>query len=473
MLLRTLVAAEPGMVAKRVARTLDEADAITRTASSIDELRQRVAAEPFDLVILDVAWTSGSELALIAELRELPDAPEIVVLLEEEGRTLRAELLAAGAYAVLLAEPPDELFRDALSTITVRRLEESRARLRAVPDEEYRLGDYVTRSPAMRAVLRSARRIADRNTTILMLGETGVGKGLLARSLHNEGPRSSGPFVAVNCGALTETLLEAELFGHERGAFTGADRARRGYFELAHNGTLFLDEIAEMPVHLQVKLLQVLEERRVRPVGSEKKVDVDIRLIAATNRDLPMEVKEGRFREDLYFRLNVVTLTLPPLRERVEDIPEIAQSYVEHFTAQMAAIAQRLSGDAVATLRAHSWPGNVRELANAIERAVIMALDEEIAVEDLPLEMQTLAPEPVGGRARDVYASEPDPAWLDRPWAEVRRQVLEESELRYLRGLLEETQGRVGDTARRAGMDPRSLHQKMKRYGLRKEDFRS
>jgi DNA-binding NtrC family response regulator len=472
MFLRTLIAAEPGEAPRRVSRGLDDVGAISRSVDSIEALRQRMAMEPFDLVVLDHGWdTAAVGPTLIRELRELPEAPEVIVLLEEEEEEQRAELLAAGAYAVLFRDLPDELFREALATLAERRLQESRARLRAIPDEDYRLSDYVTRSPSMRGVLRSARRIAERDTTILLLGETGVGKGLLARSLHNEGPRAGGPFVALNCGALTETLLEAELFGHERGAFTGADRTRRGYFELAHRGTLFLDEIADLPVHLQVKLLQVLEERRVRPVGSEKKVDVDVRLIAATNRDLPQEVKQGRFREDLYYRLNVVTLTLPPLRERLEDIPEIAQSYVDHFRAETGSDARRLSDRAVAALRAYPWPGNVRELANAIERATIMALGEEIQIEDLAVDIQTLAP---GSTAELGVAARigPEPGWIDRPWREVRRQVLEESEQRYLRALLEDTGGRIGETASRAGMDPRSLHQKMKKYGLRKEDFR-
>jgi DNA-binding NtrC family response regulator len=395
----------------------------------------------------------------------------VILLLDEEDAELRAALLAAGAYAVLYRELPEALFREALTSLATRRLQESRARLQPVPDEEYRLSDYATRSSAMQEVLRSARRIAQRDTTVLLLGETGVGKGLLARSLHNEGPRRDGPFVAMNCGALTETLLEAELFGHERGAFTGADRARRGYFELAHRGTLFLDEVAEIPLHLQVKLLHVLEERRVRPVGSESKIDVDVRLIAATNRDLAEEVKEERFRADLYYRLNVVTLTLPPLRERREDIPEIAVSYVEHFRSQTGSEARKLSDRAIAALLAYPWPGNVRELANAIERAVIMGTDAEIRVEDLAVDIQTMSPEPTGDLQRAARV-EVDPSWKMRRWADVRKQVIEEAELCYLRELLEHTRGRIGETATRAGMDARSLYQKMKKYGLRKEDFR-
>jgi DNA-binding NtrC family response regulator len=469
--LRTLIAAEAGAPRDRIAGALQNVVVLARSAASDDELRKHLAGEPFDLVVLDRAWRGAGAVELIEELRELPDAPEVIVLLDEDDPRLRAKLFAAGAFGVLYRELPDDLLEQALTSLAERRLEESRARLQPIPDQDYRLSDYVTRSPAMRAVLQSTRRIAARDTTVLLLGETGVGKGLLARSLHNEGPRAAGPFVAINCGALTESLLEAELFGHERGAFTGADRARRGYFELGHRGTIFLDEIAELPLHLQVKLLQVLEERRVRPVGSEKPIDIDVRLIAATNRDLPTEVKEGRFREDLFYRLNVVTLTLPPLRERREDIAEIAESYVEHFRASMGAGARKLSEGALAALLAYHWPGNVRELANAIERAVIMSTGESISVEDLAVDIQAMSPE----SAVDLrFASDSSPSadWLDRPWTEVRRHVLDGAERRYLEGLLAATGGRIGETAERAGMDPRSLHQKMKKYGLRKEEFK-
>lgn len=472
MFLRTLLATDSADTVRRVETALAGIEAIVRPVDAVEELRRRLAVEPFDLVVLDTAWKPAREAKLVPELLELLEAPEVVVLTRAEDSRRRAELLAAGADAVIRRDLPVDLFTEELARLAARRLDETRARLRPLPDDDYRLGDYVTRSPAMREVLRLARRIAERDTTVLLLGETGVGKGLLARSLHNESARAEGPFVAVNCGALTESLLEAELFGHERGAYTGADRARRGYFELAHRGTLFLDEIAEMPLHLQVKLLQVVEDRRVRPVGSEKKVDVDVRLIAATNRDLSLAVREGRFREDLFYRLNVVTLTLPPLRERREDISEIAASYVEHLGAQMGGEARRLSTDAMHALLAYAWPGNVRELANAIERACIMARREEIQVEDLAVDIQTMLPDANADLER-AARQEADPLWLRRPWSVVRKQVIEETELRYLRGLLADTQGRIAETATRAGMDPRSLREKMKKYGLRKEEFRA
>jgi DNA-binding NtrC family response regulator len=471
MFLRTLVATDSPETIRRIEVALAGIEAIVRPIDALEELRRRLAVEPFDLVVLDTAWRPARDARLIPELVELLEAPEVIVLTRAEDARRRAEMLAAGAEAAIRRDLPSDLFIEEFARLAERRLEETRARLRPLPDDDYRLGDYVTRSPAMREVLRLARRIAERDTTVLLLGETGVGKGLLARSLHNESARADGPFVAMNCGALTESLLEAELFGHERGAYTGADRARRGYFELAHRGTLFLDEIAEMPLHLQVKLLQVVEDRRVRPVGSEKKVDVDVRLIAATNRDLSRAVREARFREDLFYRLNVVTLTLPPLRERREDIPEIAASYVEHLGAQMGGEARRLSKDAMRALIAYAWPGNVRELGNAIERAFIMARAEEIQVEDLAVDIQTMAPDS-NADLEHAGRLDADPRWLRRPWSAVRKQVVEETELRYLRALLADTKGRIAETARRAGMDPRSLREKMKKYGLRKEEFR-
>jgi transcriptional regulator with GAF, ATPase, and Fis domain len=281
--------------------------------------------------------------------------------------------------------------------------------------------------------------------------------------------------VAVNCSAFPETLLESEIFGHAKGAFTGAARARRGHFELAHRGTIFLDEIAELPLHLQVKLLRVLEERRIQPLGSERPIAVDVRVIAATNRDLEIEVREKRFRADLFYRLNVVSLTLPPLRERSEDVPELVESYLNLYRARLRSDVIGVDSDALAALAGYDWPGNVRELINAIERAVLMTGGPRISLVDLPDSIRRFAPGPQapdGDGGLVVFGTQGDESWSDRPWREVRRQVLEEAERRYLAEVLALSAGRIGEAARRAGMAPRSLFEKMRRYGLRKEDFR-
>jgi DNA-binding NtrC family response regulator len=327
----------------------------------------------------------------------------------------------------------------------------------------------------MQQFLDTARRVVATDTTLLLLGETGVGKEWLARAVHAEGPRAAAPFVAVNCSALPETLLESELFGHTKGAFTGATRARRGYFELAHGGTILIDEIAELPLHLQVKLLRVLEERRIQPLGSERSISVDVRVLAATNRDLEIEVREKRFRTDLFFRLNVVSLTLPPLRERCEDIPELLKSYIDHFRIRLPSEVASVHPDALEALTVYDWPGNVRELINVVERAVLMATGPEIMLVDLPEAVQRCGPGGgVPGRRGQLGLgfARGGRRWTESPWRIVRQEVLEEAEYRYLSELLGLCSGRVGEVASRAGMTPRSLFEKMRRYGLRKEDFR-
>jgi transcriptional regulator with GAF, ATPase, and Fis domain len=326
----------------------------------------------------------------------------------------------------------------------------------------------------MKAFLDLVERVKDSGSSLLILGETGVGKERLARAIHAESPRGGGAFVPVNCGALPEGLLESELFGHEEGAFTGATRGRRGRFELAHGGTLFLDEIGEMPVHLQVKLLRALQEHEIQPLGGERSIPVDVRLMAASNRDLAVATERGEFRKDLYYRLGVVTLVLPPLRERREDIPELAESYVDHFRAVLGRETETLRPEALEALIAYEWPGNVRELINVIERAVLLCDGPEIGLEHLP---EGIARRGAGGTTLpplllDGEAEELPRTLLARPWREVRRDALARLERAYLGGLLEETKGRIGETARRAGMEPRSLYEKMRRHGLAKEDFR-
>ena len=305
---------------------------------------------------------------------------------------------------------------------------------------------------------------------MLILGETGAGKEHVARLIHSEGPRSAGPFVAVNCTALPEQLLESELFGHEEGSFTGAIRSRRGAFELAHNGTLFLDEIGELPSHMQAKMLRVLQDFEVRPVGSEKSIWVDTRVIAATNLDIENEIESGQFRRDLYYRLSVVTLTVPPLRRRKEDIPLLVDRFIEQLSLRMNREISGISDEAIRAITEYKWPGNVREMINVLERAVILCHGGEIGLSDLPqviLEESGIALTP----GRLIEALGPD--WLDRPLGELKEHVLENVERVYLERALRSTKGRVGEAARKAGIHPRGMFGKMKKYGLRKEDYKT
>jgi DNA-binding NtrC family response regulator len=347
-----------------------------------------VSRNSVDLLILDRQSLDGNE-DLISSVRQLPDAPEILLLTEREDAEERASYLAMGCAAVL----PQSLSAAKIRGVIESLQERVRARRPKVVDRVRsigppRLSDFVSNSRMMREFMSVVERVASSSTTLLLHGETGVGKERLAHAIHNSGPRSSGPFVAVNCAALTESLLESELFGHEEGAFTGAVRTRRGSFELADKGTLFLDEIGEMPLHLQVKLLRALQEREIQRVGGEKVIHVDVRVMAATNRDLAVNVEEGVFRRDLYYRLSVIALQIPPLRERREDIPELIDGYINLFRSQIPHQAFKVSPEAFDALVQHDWPGNVRELINVIERALLLSPHDEIRLTDLPLELR-------------------------------------------------------------------------------------
>ena len=475
MVPRVLVAASPSSKLARIARRLTGGGALVTRTEAAEDLWKHLANESFDLVLLRREDLPAFSLHMVSEIRALPDGPEVAVIASEEDPEERAELLTAGCVAVVHEGLGESTLVRAIEALLQRRREQTERKLDEVGIQPFRLSDYASASPAMQQFLDTARRVVATDTTLLLLGETGVGKEWLARAVHAEGPRAAAPFVAVSCSALPETLLESELFGHTKGAFTGATRARRGYFELAHGGAIFLDEIAELPPHLQVKLLRVLEERRIQPLGSERSIAVDVRVLAATNRDLETEVEEKRFRADLFYRLNVVSLTLPPLRERREDIPELLKSYIDHFRTRLPTVVATVHPDALEALTAYDWPGNVRELINVVERAALLAGGSEIVLLDLPETIRIPAPgRGASERSGDLTLglTRDGRRFTDRPWRMVRQELLEEAEYRYLSELLGLCSGRVGEVARRAGMAPRSLFQKMRRYGLRKEDFR-
>jgi DNA-binding NtrC family response regulator len=412
----------------------------------------------------------------IMRLASNPDSPDIVVVLHRASAEERARLLAAGCHAVLDASVELETMADVVRTVLARHHKIDQQRFSATREllSQPSLDDFVSRSPTMVAFMGVVRRVVDNDVPLLILGETGVGKERLARAIHAASPRAKGAFVAINCAALPETLLESELFGHVEGAFTGAARSRRGCFELAEGGTVFLDEIGEIPIHLQVKLLRVLQDHEVRRLGGEAVTQVDVRVMAATNRDLEREVEAGRFRSDLYYRLCVLALTLPPLRTRRDDIPELATGYVEYLRPRLGVSVFHISADALQALQRYSWPGNVRELINVIERGMLLCRGDTIGLAELPESIRTysdVAPSP------PIQPADVDPfpmldRWSSRAWKDVRTEIVAQAERAYLAGLLRLTGGRVGETARRAGINPRSIFQKMRHHGLRKEDFR-
>ncbi|MGE4554046.1 MAG: sigma-54 interaction domain-containing protein [Desulfovibrionaceae bacterium] len=323
------------------------------------------------------------------------------------------------------------------------------------------LEDLTSETPAMQEVLRRIRRVAPTRTTILLLGETGVGKGTLARLIHRLSNRADRPFVTVHCGAVPETLLESELFGHEKGAFTGATRQKPGKFEIAHTGTIFLDEVGTLTPAAQIKLLDVLHSHSFQRVGGERDIATDVRVIAATNEDLEAACKLGTFRKDLFYRINVFPLQVPSLRDRLPDIPHMAQTILRRLQLGYAEPIERIDDDVLDALMRYDWPGNVRELENLLERAVILETSDSLTRASFPAELfaeHPLAP--------------PQPLDTALPLEAVRRRCVEDVERAYLKELLKENAGRIDHTAARAGITPRQLHKLMKKYGLRKETFK-
>jgi len=356
---------------------------------------------------------------------------------------------------------PEELLIVVRRVLERQDLVEEVRTLRKQIAEPYRFDRIVSQSPRMTQVFEVIRHLADLDTTVLITGETGTGKELVAHAIHYNSNRRQQRFVRINCGALPETLLESELFGHERGAFSGATHARRGKFEYASGGTLLLDEIGDISPAMQLKLLRVLQEKEIQRVGGNETIQVDVRILATTNRDLETAIAAGTFRSDLYYRLNVVRIQLPPLRERMEDVPLLAEHFLRAFGEKAGRTPLGIERDAMNALTGYAWPGNVRELANVIERAAVMATGDRIAAVDLPV-----------GAAPARESGEPARAALDLPFKEGRQQVLAEYEKNYLVNCLRRYKGNIGQCAQHCGVDAKTFYRKMQEYGLDKREFR-
>lgn len=415
-----------------------------------------------DIILADLMLPDLDGLELLREARR--NDPNVLVIMITGFATVDSsiEAIKAGAYDYIpkpfTATQLQILIGRAASQV---RLARDNERLRGQLRERSSLEDVIGVSQPMLKLSELVLRVAPTDASVFIRGESGTGKELIARSIHRHSRRADAPFVAVNCAAFPENLLESELFGHEKGAFTGADEAKRGLMEYASGGTFFLDEICEMDLDLQAKLLRVLQERRIRRVGGEKEIPIDIRVIAATNREPEEAVSRGLLRQDLFFRLNVVPLRVPPLRERREDIPLLAQHFLRRYAEQYerdGVAPLRLSSDAVRALMLYSWPGNVRELQNAMERVVSLAsTGEEIGAEDLPEEIRA------GGLA-DGPAPLVD---MTLPYHEAKERALEAFERSYLRSLLARSDGNISHAAREAGIDRKTIHRLLKKYGLR------
>ncbi|MCH2108356.1 MAG: sigma-54 dependent transcriptional regulator [Polyangiaceae bacterium] len=433
---------------RRAGYTVSTAAGVKQAIESL-----RTVPSQFPVVITDLAMPDGSGMDVLAAAQARCEFSQCIMLTAHSTVENAVEAMKLGAYD-FLAKPFDK--KELLAIISkafekYSLLAENRS-LRSLVKNEHR--DLVARSSTMRSVLDQVDRIAPTRSSVLLTGESGTGKERIAQLIHESSPRKDAPFLVVNCGAIPENLMESELFGYEKGAFTGAHQKSLGMFREADGGTLFLDEIGELPLTLQVKLLRALQERKVRPVGGAKEVAADVRVLAATNRKIEEEVQAGAFRQDLYYRINVFRLILPPLRERRDDIPELVQRFLERFSVEMGKLVTGYTPDALRALVAYEFPGNVRELENFVERAVALAQSTRVGLGDLPPELSGLA-------------SAPSPQLTTLPASGCQLdEVLTEVERRLMLEALEQTGGVRTKAAQLLGISFRSL-----RYRLQKHDF--
>jgi two-component system nitrogen regulation response regulator GlnG len=422
---------------------------------------QQVPRERPSVILMDLSMPRMSGMDALPEIKRLDADVPVIICTAHADLATAVRAMKLGAYDYLTKPFDVELL-----VLTLERALE-RNQLRSRIDELKRQGqgsslaDRMGGSPAIGQVIQQVAQVAESNFTVLVQGETGTGKELVARAIHQQSPRRQAPFVAVDCGAIPETLVESELFGHERGAFTGAQTKREGHFQLAKGGTLFLDEIGNVPLATQAKLLRALEQREVHPLGSARAVPVDTRIIAATNAELEGGVKAGRFRADLYYRLSEFTITLPPLRNRREDITHLAQRFLDEVSMELRRPVRRVSDEAMAALLRHDWPGNVRELKNVIRKAALLASDV-VTAEHIPALSSSM---PIPTRAAA------EPGGEDLSLREVAELALVQAEREAIRHALEATKGNKSQAARLLRTDYTTLHAKMKRYAISARDF--
>ncbi|CAN5880490.1 sigma-54 dependent transcriptional regulator [soil metagenome] len=436
-----------------------EVIAVSDGAAALDRCREG----PVDLVVTDFKMEGMNGLQLLESLRKEPVAgdPEVMLITAYGTIDIAVEAMKLGAVDFLTKPFDTNEFRvkveKALKTRDLKRERDAfKAQAEYLREEvEHHFGEIVGKSTAMRAIYESIRKVAEANSSVYIYGESGTGKELIARAIHRESGRSGGPFIKVNCSSLAEGLLESELFGHEKGAFTGAIRERKGRFELAHEGTLFLDEISDIPLSTQVKLLRVLQEKEIERVGGERTITVDVRIISATNRDLAPMVERGEFREDLLYRLHIIPIHVPPLRERKEDILPLVTHFLHTIGSEMAKPVAGVTDEAMELLLRYDWPGNIRELENMIERAIVLCESERLDAQLFPIDERrgprsnshaTLSVPPVGAITLD--------------------NALESIERAMIADALEKSGGVKTKTAELLGIKTSALYYKLEKYGL-------
>ncbi len=413
---------------------------------------EKVYEQAFDMILMDIRMLKVSGLEALDGIKTYNPAIPIIIMTAYSSVETAVEALKKGAYDYLTKPLDFDELRLAMErAMDHSQLKEKNRLLRETLGSHFDIQNIIGRSTAMVKLLETVAQVAPSEATVLITGDSGTGKELIAGAIHFNSPRKEGPFVKVNCAAITETLLESELFGHEKGAFTGAHRLKEGRFRQADGGSLFLDEVSEMSLGMQVKLLRALQEREITRVGGEEVIKVDVRVIAATNKNLIQAIESGRFREDLYYRLNVVTLNVPLLRERKEDIPLLAQHFLSTFAEKNRKQIKGFTPQAMDQLLKYDWPGNVRELMNAVERAVVLSRSEYLDEQDLPLAIKDAL------SAEEKFPSR-DAVPADLPLEDVEKATILKT--------LESTDGNKSEAARRLGITRKTLHKKLKKYGM-------
>ena len=422
-----------------------EVEAVEDGFKALDKFGER----SWDIALIDLKMPKMDGLELLGKIKETWPETQVVIITAFATVNTAVQAMKVGAYDYLVKPfNPEEL------SLLIKRLVESQSLIKEISylrkelQKQYQFYDLISKSAKMQKVFDLAHTISKSNSNILILGESGTGKELLARAIHNESLREAGPFIPVSCVALTETLLESELFGHEKGAFTDAVAQKKGKFELADKGTIFLDEIGDISPKLQLSLLRVLQEKEFTRVGGTKSITVDVRIIAATNRDLKKAVDAGTFRDDLYYRLNVISIELPPLREHKEDVPLLVQHFIEKFNIEMKGKVERISEEALNLLMKYDWPGNVRELENVIERAMVITKGNFIKAEDLHLSPQVMKGDGVVKTGKD--------------------KTIKSIEKKHITKILMENNWNIQKSAEQLGIDRVTLYNKIKKYKLKK-----
>ncbi len=439
---RILIVDDEEIVRESLSGWLEKDGYTVETAPDGPSALLKLANLTWSILLVDMKMPGMDGLQVLAEARKLQPTATVVIMTAYATVETAVSAMKIGAYDYLVKPfDPEELTLMIQKIVRQDELVRENETLRRALKRDYHFRDLISKSSVMQTVFDLARTAARSQSTILILGESGTGKELLARAVHAESPRSAAPFVAVSCAALTETLLESELFGHEKGAFTGAAQRRRGTFETAQGGTLFLDEIGDISPKLQVDLLRVLETRKFCRVGGNDPVTVDVRIIAATNKDLQKAVASGQFRDDLFYRLNVIPITLPPLRDRREDIPLLVDHFLDQMSAELGRKTDGISRDAMAMLMSYAFPGNVRELRNIVERAMVCASGPILQVTDFGI---------AGATAQAAAPAS-----------------LEDVERRHITAILEHCGGNVSQAARILEIDRVTLYNKIRKYGLR------